>query len=109
MEKEEILKESKKKHPVGEMEAAKINKGNWIAVIVAGVVAVAFMITEGCLGHIPAIFATACICYCWASVMYFCQFFLAKRPWPVLIGAFLEGGAGIAMFVLYIISNVQAW
>lgn len=111
MEKEEILKRSQKEKPslVGEMEKQKINNGNWIALIVAGVIAVAFMIVEGALGHFQAIFAISGICYAWASVMYFCQFFLAKRPWQVLIGGVLHGLAFIAMITLYVISNVQAW
>ena len=87
MEREEILeKASKKKALVGEMEKAKINKSNWISVIVAQVVAVIFMIIEGCLGHFTAIYALATVCFSWASVFYFCQFFIAKRPKGVLIG-----------------------
>ena len=111
MEKEEILKKSQKEKPaiVGEMENQKISKGNWIAIIVAGVLAVAFMIIEGILGHYSAIFAISSICYAWASILYTCQFVIAKRPWPVLFGAVLHGLAFIAMIALYIISNVQAW
>ena len=111
MEKEEILKKVKKEKPavVGEMENQKISKGNWIALIIAGVVAVAFMIVEGALGHYSSIFALSAVCYAWASVLYFCQYFMAKRPWQVLIGAVLHGLAFITMVVLYIISNVQAW
>lgn len=108
MKKEEILSKSKK-CAVGEMESQKINKGNWIAVILAGIVAVAFMIVEGALGHYASIFAIACVCYAWASAMYFCQFFMAKRPWPVLIGAVLHGLAAITMIVLYTLSQVQGW
>ena len=110
MDKEEILKRSRnKKFPVGEMENNKINKGNWIALIVAGVIAVTFMIIEGALGHHSAIFAIAAICYAWASTLYIFQFVLAKRPWPVLFGAILHGLAFVAMVVLYIICNVQGW
>lgn len=110
MEKEEILEKSKKtKYPVGEMENNKVNKGNWISIIIAGVVAVAFMIVEGALGHYTSIFAIASICYIWASSLYTFQFFMAKRPWPVLFGAILHGLAAIAMITLYIISNIQAW
>ena len=37
MNKEEIIEKTKKvKHPIDEMEAQKINKANWIAVIVTG-------------------------------------------------------------------------
>lgn len=109
MNKEEILEKSKKKSLVGEMEKEKTNKGNWIALIVTGIVAVAFIIIEGALKHHPAQFAISAICFCWGSVFYSCQFFLAKRPWPVLIGAVLEGMAGILMIALYILSNVQGW
>lgn len=111
MEKEEVLnKASKKKSAaVGEMEASRINKGNWIAVICAGVVAVAFMIVEGIMGHYSAIFAISAVCYLWASVLYICQFVLAKRPWPVLIGAILHGLAFCLMIALYVVSIVQVW
>ena len=111
MNKEEILKKSQKKKPalVGEMENQKIGKGNWIAIIIAGIVAVAFMIIEGCFGNYTAIFAIASVCYAWASVLYFCQFFLAKRPWPVLIGAVLHGLAFITMIALFIVFTVQGW
>ena len=106
MEKEEILQKARKKHPVGEMEQKKINKSSWIALIATAVVAVAFMIAEGCLGHISAIFAIGAICFVWASVFYFCQYFVAKRPWQVLIGAILEALGGITMLVLYILFNL---
>ena len=107
MNKEEIIEKTKNiKHPVGEMESKKIDKGNWIAIIVVGVLAVALMITEGALGHFSALFAIACICYTWASVMYACQYFIAKRPWKVLIGAVLHGLAAITMFVLFILTCV---
>lgn len=38
MEKEEVLEKAKSKHPYGEMEASKTNKGSWIALIAASVV-----------------------------------------------------------------------
>lgn len=107
MEREEILeKASKKKVFVGEMEKAKINKSNWISVVCAQVVAVVFMIVEGCLGHFTAIYALAAVCFTWASVFYFCQFFIAKRPKGVLIGAILETIGAITMLTLYILYNV---
>lgn len=109
MEKEEILKKSKRKVLVGEMENQRINKGNWLAIIIAGILAVAFMVIEGALGHYPAIFAIGAICYAWASAIYICQYVMAKRPWPVLIGAVLHGIAFVVMVTLYIISNIQAW
>ena len=107
MEKEEILEKAKKKHPVGEMEATKINKGSWIALIAAGIAAVALMIVEGVLGHFSAIYAIAFVCFTWASVFYFCQFFIAKRRFAgILIGATLESLGAIAMLTLYILNNV---
>lgn len=111
MEREEILEKSKRTKPalVGEMENTKTNKGNWIAVIAAGVFAVVIMILFGVFGHYSSIFAVASICYLWASVFYTCQFILAKRPWPVLFGSVLHGLAFVAMVVLYILSSVQGW
>ena len=107
MEREEILqKAGKKKVVIGEMEKAKINKSNWISVIVAQVVAVIFMIIEGCLGHFTAIYALATVCFVWASVFYFCQFFIAKRPKGVLIGAILETIGALIMITLYILFNI---
>ena len=107
MEKEEVLeKASKKKALVGEMETSKINKSNWISLIVAGVVAVIFMVVEGALKHFSAMYAIGCVCFVWASVFYFCQYFIAKRPWGVLIGAILEGLGACAMMTFYILYNV---
>ncbi|MBQ9795925.1 MAG: hypothetical protein IJW36_03110 [Clostridia bacterium] len=107
MEREEILeKASKKKVVVGEMEKAKINKSNWISVISAEVVAVILMIVEGCLGHFTAIYALATVCFAWASVFYFCQFFIAKRPKGVLIGAILETIGAVIMITFYILYSV---
>lgn len=110
MEKEEILKKSKaKKCVVGEMETDKIRKGNWVAVIVAGIVGVSFAISESALKHHPGYFAILAIIFSWACTLYTCQFFMAKRPWQVLIGSVLYGLAAIAMLVLYILANVQGW
>ena len=109
MNNKEILEkaQSKKVH-VGEMEMTKTNKANWIGNISACILAVALIIVEGMLGHFTALFALAAVCYTWASVFYFCQFFLAQRPWPVLIGAVLHGAAAILMLVLYILYNLGA-
>ena len=104
MDKREILeKASKKKCQVGEMESHKIQKSNWIAVIIAGIVAVTFMIIEGALGNYKSIFAISSVCYTWASIFYFCQYFVEKRPWQVLIGGVLHGLAFVTMVVLYIV------
>lgn len=106
MEKEEILSKVKKKTYVGEMEKVKINKSCWIGNIVACIVAVALMVVEGCLGHHTSIFAIAMVCFSWASVFYFCQFFIAKRPKGVLIGGILEAIGAIIMLVMYILFNI---
>lgn len=111
MENEEIQTKSTKNKPalVGEFEHQRINKGNWIAIITAGAIAVVLMIVEGLLGHFSSIYAISSICYAWASILYFCQFFLAKRPWQVLIGAILHGLAFCAMLTLFILSSLQVW
>ena len=104
MEKEEILEKSKsKKALVGEMERQKTNKGSWIALIFAGVIALALIITMCALGNFVGGLAVAGVCYGWASVQYFCQYFIAKRPWPVLIGAVLHGLAFVASIVFFIL------
>lgn len=98
MEKEKILQKAQnKKDKVGKMERTKINKGNWISIVVAGCLAVALMVVEGVFEHRTSIFAMAAICFTWASVFYFCQYFIAKRKWPVLIGAILEGLGALIM------------
>lgn len=104
MEKEEILeKASKKKAIVGEMEKAKINKCGWIAALSTGIMAVLFMVIEGILGHRTAIYLLATLCFSWASIFYFCQYFIAKRPYGVLIGAILETIGAATMLTLYIL------
>ena len=106
MDKQEILeKAAKKKAVVGEMEKAKINKSHWIATISAGVLAVALMITLGALGDKAAVFAIGAICFTWASVLYFCQYFIAKRPWQILIGAVLEALGAAIMLTNFILTS----
>ena len=99
MEKEKILEVAQQKIDiVGEMERVKINKANWIAVISAGIMAVGFIILFGALQLKAVCFAIGAICFTWASVFYFCQYFIAKRPKGVLIGAIFEAlGAGIML------------
>ncbi len=107
MEKNEVLQKAQsKKAVVGEMEKAKINKSNWISVIAAGVMAVGLMIIEGVLQHFTSIYAIASICFTWASVFYFCQYFIAKRPLGVLIGAVLETLGALIMITLYILTSI---
>ena len=104
MEKKEVLeKVSSKKALIGEMEKSKYNSGNLIALIVAGVFAVAFIIVECALGHFAGAMAVATICYTWACIQYICQYVIAHRPWQVLIGAVLDGLAAIAALVFYIL------
>ena len=107
MEKEQILERVKnKKAVVGEMEKVKINKSCWIANIVAVIVATGFMITLGALGVFTGLYAIASVCLIWASVFYFCQYFLAKRPWQVLIGAVLTCLGAIVMFTFFILFSI---
>ena len=107
MNKQEILEKAKeKKAVVGEMEKVKINKSCWIGNIVACIVAVILMVIEGLLGHFTAICAIGMVCFTWASVFYFCQYFIAKRPYGVLIGAILEACGAITMITLYILFNI---
>lgn len=104
MEKQEILeKAQQKKALVGEMEKTKINKSCWIANILACIIAVIFMIVEGLSGHYSAIYALGAVCYSWASVFYFCSFFIAKRPKGVLIGGILHGIGAVIMITFYIL------
>ena len=107
MEREEILKKAQlKKDGIGEMERKKVSKANWIAVISTAILAIAFMFSEGFKGNRTAVYAFAAICFTWASVFYFCQFFVAKRPWQVLIGAVLEAIGAITMITLYILFSI---
>lgn len=110
MENKEVLeKAGKKKAVVGEMEKEKISKSSWISLVVVGVAAIALMIVEGTLKHFSAIYAIASLCFLWASVFYTLQFFLAKRPWQVLIGAILEGLAFVFFLVRYILCVTGVW
>ena len=88
------------------MEKVKINKSCWIANIVAVIVATAFMITLGAMGVFTGLYAIASICFVWASVFYFCQYFLAKRPWQVLIGAVLDSIGAIIMMTFFILYSI---
>ena len=110
MEKQEILeKVGKKKAVVGEMEKEKINKSMWIALISVAVVAVALIITCGATGHFAAVYAIAALCFLWPAIFYTLQYFLAKRPWQVLIGSVLEGLAFIYFFVRFILFLTGVW
>lgn len=107
MNNKEVLEKIKgKKVYVGEMEHTKINKSCWIGNISACVLAVALMIIEGLKGHFTSIYALGAVCYTWASVFYFCQFFIAKRPKGVLIGAFLHGIGALIMLAFFVLYNL---
>lgn len=107
MKREEILaKASEKKAIIGEAEKVKINKSCWIANIVAVVIAVIFMVVEGLLGHFSTIYVLGVVCCTWASVFYFLQYFVAKRPKGVLIGGILHGLGAITWLVFYILYSV---
>lgn len=107
MKKEEILeKVQSKKAIVGEMEQNKINKSCWIGNICACVVAIVLIIIEGIFEHFTTIYAIASICFVWASVFYFCQYFIAKRPKGVLIGGILEGLGALIMITNYILLQI---
>lgn len=107
MEREEILaKASEKKAIVGEAEKVKINKSCWIANIVAVVIAVVFMVVEGIFKHFTAIYVLGIVCCTWASVFYFLQYFVAKRPKGVLVGGILHGLGAVTWLVFYILMSV---
>lgn len=106
MEKDEILEKAKKKHPVGEMEEKKIGKSGFISTLVVGILAVAFMIVFGALGNFTALYVIGFLCFSWAATFYFLQYFLAKRPYGVLIGAILESIGAIVMFVFFILFQI---
>ena len=111
MDKKEILeKASEKKAVVGEVEAKGISKSAIIALIFAGAMAISFIVTEGCLGHFSASYAIASICFLWAGVFYALQFFVAKRHYAgILIGASLEGLAGLFFLIRYILLVTGVW
>lgn len=110
MDKKEILeKAGKKKAVVGEMEREKISKSTWISLLIVGVVAVGFIVAEGALGHFSSVYAIASLCLLWASVFYALQYFLAKRPWQVLIGSILNGLAFMFFFVRFILCVTGVW
>lgn len=108
MNNKEILEKIKdKKVYIGEMEQTKINKSCWIGNIVACTLAVILMIVEGLRGHFTAIYALGAVCYTWASIFYFCQFFIAKRPKGVLIGAVLHGLGALIMLAFFALRNFE--
>lgn len=108
MEKNEILEKAKaKKAYVGEMEKQKADLGIKLSLIFAGILAVLLICFECAQGHFSGGMALGAVCYCWASAQYFFQFFMAKRPWPVLIGAILHGLAFLACVVFYVLFSLK--
>ena len=108
MEREEILqKASSKKAQIGEYENQKIAKCNWISVIVTGIVAIAFICLFGALGMKSVCFAIGGICFTWATVFYFCQYFIAKRRHiGILLGAIGELFGALIMLTNCILAIV---
>ena len=110
MDKKEILEKAQdNKDLLGEMEREKMGKSSFVSLLVAGIIAVAFAIVEGIFGHFTAIYAIATICFVWAGVFYALQYFYAKRPWQVLIGAILDCMAAIFFLVRYILAVTGLW
>lgn len=110
MNKQEILaKAQEHKTTIGEMEREKLGKGAIISLLTAAIVAVAFTVVEGIFGHFTAIYAIATICFIWAGTFYTLQYFYAKRPWQVLIGAVLEYMAAIFFLIRYILALTGIW
>ena len=110
MDREEVLqKTSNKKAYVGEMEKEKIGKCIDIALIATGVIAVAFIIVLALLQNAAGAFAIVSICFFWAGLFYTLQFFIAKRPWPVLIGSVLDGLAFIFFLIRFILFVTGVW
>ncbi len=108
MNREEILEKAQsKKVQVGEYENQKIAKCNWISVIVTGIVAIAFICLFGALGMKSVCFAIGGICFTWATVFYFCQYFIAKRRHiGILLGAIGELFGALIMLTNCILSIV---
>jgi len=105
MDKKEVLeKAQQKKVVIGEMEKAKINKSCWIANIVACISAVILMILLGAFNCFLGLYAVATVCFAWASVFYFCQYFIAKRPVGVLIGGIFEILGVCIMITLFVLT-----
>lgn len=88
------------------MEKVKINKSCWIANIVAVIVATALMITLSAMGVFTGLYAIASVSLIWESVFYFCQYFMVKRPWQVLIGAILSAIGALIMITFFILFSV---
>ena len=107
MEKEEILERVKnQKVIIGEMEKTKIDKSCWIANLVAVIIANVFAVILGIMKMFAGLYAVYLVCLIWASVFYFCQYFIAKRPWKILIGAVLCSIGAIIMVICFILFTI---
>ena len=106
MERNEVLKKAQsKKAVVGEFENQKIDKSNWISVIATAIVALAFIVTFAILDQKEACFAIGAICFTWAYVFYFCQYFIAKRKHVgILLGAVFELIGGLIMILNFVLA-----
>ena len=110
MDREEILeKTSKKKAVVGEMEKEKLSKSALISLLATGILAVIFIIVESVFNHPSSAYILASVCFFWAGLFYTLQYFLAKRPWQVLIGSVLDCLAFVFFTVRYILYVCGVW
>ena len=107
MEKEQILEIVKnKKVVVGEMEKEKINKSCWIANLVAVIVSNIFAVILGFNGLFAGLYAVYSVCLVWSSVFYFCQYFVAKRTWYILISAVLYSIGAVVTITFFILFTI---
>ena len=107
MEKEEILERVKnQKVIIGEMEKGKIDKSCWIANLVSVIFANVFAVILGIMKMFAGLCAVYSVCLIWASVFYFCQYFTAKKSWPILLGAVIYSIGAIIMVICFILFTI---
>ena len=85
---------------------SKVHRHALIALLLAGIVAIALMIIEGALGHFTALFAIGFIAFFWASLFYFFQYNSLNKSKGVLVGAILELIGAAYMLTFYILFNL---
>jgi len=85
---------------------SKIHRHALIALLFAGLAAIALMIVEGALGNFTALFAIGFIAFFWASLFYFFQYNSGKKSKGVLVGAILELIGAAYMLTFYILFNI---
>lgn len=103
MEKKVLENIQGEKSALDESEKSKISKACWIATIVSCGIAVILMIIEGVMGNYTSIYALGSVCFMWASVFYFCQYFIVRKSWPIMLGAILESLGAVIMMTFYIL------